>query len=187
MDLCFLAENVKPSRTADQEEMLRLIRVPALQSEAAVFEAARRKRLFFSNMPFARVPLSTPNILLQSILNPGAMALSAKAGCIISSTIAGAGESIASAKAASQRNRGRELVRSSAHGTEVRGLLVPELARALGQPWYEVDAARGGSQEKCGLLGRSLAIGQVRHALQTFIEICLDVQQSRDLDCDRVA
>ena len=176
INLCFLAENVKPTKHADQEEMLRLIKVPALQSEAAVFEAARRKRLFFSNMPFAHVPLNTPNILLQSILRPPAVALSTKAGCIISSTITGGRESIASAKAASQRNRGRELVRSSAHGTEVRGLLVDELAKALGQPPFEVDAARGGSQEKVALLGRSLAVGQIKHAVQTFIDACLAAQ-----------
>ena len=178
VELCFMAENVKPVRLHDQDEMLRSIRVPPLLSEAAVFEASRRRRLFFSNMPFVHVPLETPNILLQSILNPGAIALSPKAGCIISSTMAGGNESIASAKAASQRNRGRELVLTSAHGTEVRGLLVPELAKALGQPFYEVDAAHGGSTEKCSLLGRSLAIGQISHALHTFIEINAVAQDS---------
>ena len=184
--LCFLAENVKPVMCADQDEMLQLIRVPALQSEAAVFEAARRKRLFFSNMPFASVPLDTRNVLLQSILRPGAVALSSKAGCIISSTMSGGRESIASAKAASQRNRGRELVRSCAHGTEVRGLLVDELAMALGQPHYEVDSSRGGTQEKAALLGRSFSIGQIHHAAQTFIDASLIAQSQSAAEPERV-
>jgi hypothetical protein len=60
----------------------------------------------------------------------------------------------------------------SASGTDVRGLLVAELAKALGQPFYEVDAAGGGEQLRAGLLGRSFAVGQVRHALGALIRAC---------------
>jgi len=82
------------------------------------------------------------------------------------------GETVATARAHSRRNRGRELVLCSASGTDVRGLLVAELAKALGQPFYEVDAAGGGEQLRAGLLGRSFAVGQVRHALGALIRAC---------------
>ena len=120
-------------------------------------------------MRFHHVPAGTRNKQLQEVLNPGAVALSAKAGCILSSNISGAIESIASAKQASRRNRGRTLVLCAAHVTDVRGLLIPELARAMGQPECEVDSAHGGDSAKCALLGRSLACGQIRHALTTLI------------------
>eukprot|EP00966_Prymnesium_polylepis_P148825 3438563-Prymnesium_polylepis.1 len=147
----------------DKQRISGELGLPALESEAAVFEAARRPRLLFSNLRFHRVPLDTPNRLLQDVLNPGAIALSPKAGCILASNLAGAIETLASAKDASRRNRGRSLVLCASHVTDVRGLLVPEIARALGQSESEVDSANGGEGAKIALLGRSLACGQIRH------------------------
>lgn len=62
--LAFLAENVVPQKS-DEVEMEACLGLPPLHSEAAVFEAARRSRLLFSNIRFAearrREPLySTP-------------------------------------------------------------------------------------------------------------------------------
>ena len=168
--LALIAENVVPANKADEIEMERLLGVPALHSEAAVFEAARRPRLIFSNVPFALVPLDTPNVSLQSVLNPGAVALSSKAGCIITGMIDGKYDSLATARDHSQRNRGRTLVLCASHSTDVRGLVIPELARALGQPHYEVDSSAGGDGERAALLGRSLAAGQILHALRTFLD-----------------
>ena len=37
-----------------------------------------------------------------------------------------------------------------------------------------VDSAHGGEAAKAGLVGRSLAEGQIRHALQTLIRACLE-------------
>lgn len=141
------------------------------------FEAARRPRWLISNFAFVPVPVDTKNVLLQEVLNPGSKALADKAGCIISGTLDASRESVATARAHSQRNRGREVVLCSSHGTDVRGLLVMELARALGQPYYEVDAAAGGEAAKAGLLGRSFAIGMINHALQTLIQACLAAHQ----------
>ena len=54
-----------------------------------------------------------------------------------------------------------------------------EMARALGQPDFEVDSASGGESEKMALLGRSLAAGQILHGLQTLIEAVLVAQSPR--------
>ena len=178
VDLAIFAENVVPQPT-DEGEMVRLLGIPALHSEAAVFEAARRQRLLFSNVKYTLVPAETPNILLQSVLNPGAVALASKANCIITGTIKGHNQSLATAKEHSQRNRGRTLVLCASHSTDVRGLLVQEMARALGQPDFEVDSASGGESEKMALLGRSLAAGQILHGLQTLIEAVLVAQSPR--------
>ena len=121
---------------------------------------------------FARVPKDTKNVRLQDVLNPGAVALADKAGCIIGGTLSALGETVATSRAHSQRNRGRELVLCSASGTDVRGLHVSELAKALGQPYHAVDAAGGSEQLRAGLLGRSFAVGQIRHALGTLIRAC---------------
>ena len=92
-------------------------------------------------MKFASVPADVPDKKLQEMFNPGAKALADKANCIISSTISGAADqTIASAHAHSQRNRGRELVQCATHSMEVRGLLAPEMCRAMGQPFHEVDS-----------------------------------------------
>ena len=56
-------------------------------------------------------------------------------------------------------------------------MLVMETAKALGQPYYEVDACSGGDIVKKGLLGRSFAIGMIRHALQTFVVACQAAQE----------
>ena len=170
--LAMLFENVRPPRKHHQREMLGVLGLPPLDSEAAVFEAARRRRWLISNMLFEHVPSNTPNKLIQSVLNPHAVALSDKGSCIITSTLSGAGETVATAKAHSSRNRGRELVLCAPHSTEVRGLLIPEMCRALGQPFNEVDSAAGSEGGKANLLGRSLAEGQIRHALQSFIAAC---------------
>ena len=108
--LAMLFENVRPPRKHHQREMLGVLGLPPLDSEAAVFEAARRRRWLISNMLFEHVPSNTPNKLMQSVLNPHAVALSDKGSCIITSTLSGAGETVATAKAHSSRNRGRELV-----------------------------------------------------------------------------
>lgn len=176
---CLLFENVIPCTITAQTEVRRLFQLPVLVSEGAVFEAARRPRWLIANTLFSAVPADTKNILLQDVLNPGARALSDKAGCIISGLLGAKHETVASARAHSQRNRGRQLVLCSSHGTEVRGLLVMELARALGQPFYEVDASSSGEAAKAGLLGRSFAVGMIRHALQTFIQACLVAQEDR--------
>ena len=174
-----LFENVVPCTKTSQSDVLNALELPALESEGAVFEAARRPRWFASNMRFAYVPTDCENKKLQDALNPGARALADKANCIISSTISGAeGETVASARAHSARHRGRELVQCAPHSIEVRGLLVAEMCRAMGQPFYEVDAAHGGEQAKAGLVGRSLAEGQAKHALQTLIDACLQAQQN---------
>ena len=65
--LAIIAENVIPSNRADETEMARLIGFPALHSEAAVFEAARRPRLLFSNVPFAHVPSDSGNVPNQIV------------------------------------------------------------------------------------------------------------------------
>jgi hypothetical protein len=153
--LVMLAENVVPAHQRDEAEMMRVMQVPPLRSEAAVFEASRRPRLLFCNVPYALVPVSTLNKTLQSVLNPGAVALSSKAGCILSSVISGHHESVSTAKSVSKRNRGKTLVLCAPHSTDVRPLQIPELARALGQPPYEVDLAGGSESEKCGMIGRS--------------------------------
>ena len=153
--------------------------MPALTSEGAVFEAARRLRWFITNLRLERIS-GILDKKLQGVLNPGAKALADKAGRIISGTISGAsGETLASAHAHSQRHRGRELVQCAAHSMEVRGLLLPEMCRALGQPYYEVDAAPGGESAKAGLVGRSFAEGQVRHVLQALIHACLEAQNAQ--------
>ena len=157
-------------------QVLALFGMPALASEGAVFEAARRPRWFITNLRVPRVAVDIEDKKLQDVLNPGAKALGDKANCIISATISGAGETIATAHAHSQRNRGRELVQCAAHSMEVRGLLVPEMCRAMGQPYHEVDSAPGGESAKAGLVGRSFAEGQVRHVLQTLIEACQEAQ-----------
>jgi hypothetical protein len=180
--LAVLAENVVPTHRADVTAMTHALGLPALTSEAAVFEAARRPRLLFTNLRQQPVPESMLNKTLQSVLNPGAVALSQKAGCILSSLIEGAAESVATHREHSQRNRGRTLVLCAAHSTDVRGLQIPELCRALGQPAWEVDAARGGEQVKCGLLGRSLAAGQILHVLRSFTEANIAAQRSREVD-----
>ena len=113
-----LFENVVPSSLEARRDVLAALRLPALRSEGAVFEAARRPRWLISNMSFVSVPTDTRNVLLQEVLNPGARALADKAGCIIGGTIGAGKESVATAGAHSKRNRGRELVLSSAHGTE---------------------------------------------------------------------
>ena len=179
--LAIIAENVIPSNRADETEMARLIGFPALHSEAAVFEAARRPRLLFSNVPIAHVPSDTPNVTLQSILNPGGIALTTKAGCIITGKgLEGKYDSVATAKDHSHRNRGRTLVLCALHSTDVRGLTIPEIARALGQPHYEVDSASGSASDRAALLGRSLAAGQILHALHTFIDAVLDAQRAAE-------
>lgn len=165
-----------------QADLLGALRLPTLASEGAVFEAARRPRWLIANMPFARVPADVPNKLLQHVLNPGAVALSDKAHCIISGLLSGAHESVATCRSHSKRNRGRELVLCAPHSTEVRGLLVPELARALGQPFWEVDCASGGEVAKAGLLGRSFAVGMIEHGLETLISACLAAQRPRLMD-----
>ena len=174
--MAMMWENVMPSTTRAREDVLALFGMPALATEGAVFEAARRPRWFITNLRLAKVPLDIEDKKLQGVLNPGAKALGDKANCIISATISGAGETIASAHTHSQRNRGRELVQCAAHSMEVRGLLVPEMCRAMGQPYYEVDSAPGGESTKAGLVGRSFAEGQVRHVLQTLIEACREAQ-----------
>ena len=161
--------------------MSRLIGLPGLRSEAAVFEAARRPRLLFSNIPYALVPHDTPNVRLQSILNPGAVALADKAGCILGTMIAGHNESVSTIKSVASRNRGRTLVLCAAHSSDVRGLQIPELARALGQPPYEVDSSAGSENDKCGLLGRSLAKGQILHALRRLIDACVLAQNKLEV------
>ena len=154
--------------------------MPALTSEGAVFEAARRLRWFITNLRLERISEGILDKKLQGVLNPGAKALADKAGCIIGGTISGAsGETLASAHAHSQRHRGRELVQCAAHSMEVRGLLVSEMCRAMGQPYYEVDAAPGGESAKAGLVGRSFAEGQVRHVLQALIHACLEAQKAQ--------
>ena len=178
--LAIFAENVIPANKADEVEMTRRLGFPALHSEAAVFEAARRPRLLFSNVPFASVPSDTPNVLLQSCLNPGAVALAPKAGCIITGSISGKCDSLATAKQHSHRNRGRALVLCASHSTDVRGLVIPEICRALGQPHYEVDSSSGSESDKAALLGRSLAAGQVLHALRTFIDAVLRAQREAE-------
>jgi len=160
--------------------VLALFGMPALTSEGAVFEAARRLRWFITNLRLERISDEILDKKLQDVLNPGAKALADKAGCIIGGTISGAsGETLASAHAHSQRHRGRELVQCAAHSMEVRGLLVSEMCRAMGQPYYEVDAAPGGESTKAGLVGRSFAEGQVRHVLQALINACLEAQKNR--------
>ena len=171
--LALFYENVVPASTRDRHALRSAFDgLPVLESEGAIFEAARRPRSLVTNFAFARVPEDTPNICLQDVLNPRAVALADKAGCIIGGTLSAHGETVATARAHSRRNRGRELVLCSASGTDVRGLLVAELAKALGQPFYEVDAAGGGEQLRAGLLGRSFAVGQVRHALGALIRAC---------------
>ena len=173
-----LFENVVPSCESAKDDVRRVLRgLCVLESEAAVFHAARRPRWLISNMRFCPVPLNTPNVLLQSILNEGAVALSEKAGCIITARISGVGESIASAQAHKNRNRGRELVLCAPRTPEVRGLLLSEMCRALGQPTSEVDASGKGEIAKIALIGRSLAAGQILHALQTLIQRCLEAQR----------
>ena len=173
--LAVLVENVVPARREDEVEMSAQLELPALRSEAAVFEAARRMRLLFSNMPYCLVPPDTPNVTLQSVLNPGAVALSQKASCILASGIDGRNEHVSTAKGTSERNRGRTLVLCSAHSTDVRGLHTQEQARALGQPFWEVDSVAS-LQEQCALLGRSLARGQIVHALRGLIDASLKAQ-----------
>ncbi len=62
-------------------------------------------------------------------------------------------------------------------------LLLPEMCRALGQPYYEVDAAPGGESARCRSIqserGRSFAEGQVRHVLQALIRACLEAQKAQ--------
>ena len=172
--LALFYENVVPASTRDRNALrLAFDGLPVLESEGAIFEAARRPRSLVANFAFARVPEDTQNIRLQDVLNPGAVALADKAGCIVGGTLSAHGETVATARAHSRRNRGRELVLCSASGTDVRGLLVAELAKALGQPFYEVDAAGGGEQLRAGLLGRSFAVGQIRHALGALIRACV--------------
>jgi hypothetical protein len=144
-----------------------------VETLAGLAESPRLPRSLVTNFAFARVPEDTQNIRLQDVLNPGAVALADKAGCIVGGTLSAHGETVATARAHSRRNRGRELVLCSASGTDVRGLLVAELAKALGQPFYEVDAAGGGEQLRAGLLGRSFAVGQIRHALGALIRACV--------------
>lgn len=176
--LAVLFENVVPSTKSARSDVLEILELPALESEGAVFEAARRPRWFASNVRFAYVPTDCEDKKLQDALNPGAQALADKANCIISSTISGAeSETVASARAHSARHRGRELVQCSLHSIEVRGLLVAEMCKAMGQPYHEVDAAQGGEHAKAGLVGRSLAERQAKHALQTLINACLQAQQ----------
>ena len=178
--LAVLAENVVPHRREDEAKMADLMGLPPLRSEAAVFEGARRLRLLFSNMLHVPVPNDTPNVTLQSVLNPGAVAIGQKAGCILTTGQRGHNEHVSTAKSSSERNRGRTFVLCAAHSTDVRGLQVPELARALGQPYFEVDSAAGGEGEKIALLGRSLARGQIVHALRRLIDTCLKAQIARD-------
>eukprot|EP00965_Chrysotila_dentata_P258569 6213267-Pleurochrysis_carterae.AAC.4 len=99
-----------------------------------------------------------------------------KSNCIITGSIAGHNDSVATARDHSQRNRGRTLVLCALHSTDVRYLLVPELARSLGQPSHEVDSAIGGDTHKRSMLGRSLAVGQIRHALKTFCDLVVEEQ-----------
>jgi hypothetical protein len=167
--LCVLAENVVPTQKADAAEMNESLGLPALCSQAAVWEAASRLRLLWTNLRQVEVPSSVPNKLLQDVLNPGAVALSDKAGCIISGLIEGVHDSVTSHGDHSKRNRGRTLVQCSPFSTDVRGLLIIEMARALGQPDHEVDASSGSDCVRAGLLGRSVSCGQMRHALSVFI------------------
>ena len=171
--VALLYENVVPATTRDRLALRSAFDgLPVLESEGAVFEAARRPRSLVTNFAFARVPEDTKNVRLQDVLNPGAVALADKAGCIIGGTLSALGETVATSRAHSHRNRGRELVLCSASGTDVRGLHVSELAKALGQPYHAVDAAGGSEQLRAGLLGRSFAVGQIRHALGTLIRAC---------------
>ena len=177
--LAMMWENVVPNSIQARKDVLALFGMPALTSEGAVFEAARRLRWFITNLRLERISDGILDKKLQGVLNPGAKALADKAGCIISGTISGvSGETLASARAHSQRHRGRELVQCAAHSMDVRGLLVSEMCRAMGQPYYEVDAAPGGESAKAGLVGRSFAEGQVRHVLQALIRACLEAQKA---------
>ena len=109
------------------------------------------------------MPGDVPNVELQQILVPPAVALSAKAGCIISGQISGV--ALDAAREHCARNRGRTLVQFAGHMSETRPLNLIERARALGQPDFEVAASSGGFAVKAGLLGRSLATGQILHLL----------------------
>ena len=173
-----LFENVVPSTSRARQQVLKAFKpLPALVSEGAVFEAARRPRWLVANMLFERVPLETPNKRLQDVLNPPARAIDEKASCIIGSAINGSNESVASARAHSKRNRGRQLVLCASHSIKTRGLTVPETARCLGQSCWEVDSAPGGEWVGRGLLGRSIAVGMIRHALGGIVRAVVAAQE----------
>ena len=177
-----LWENVVPSTATARRDVEQLIGLPLLTSEGAVFEASRRRRIFASNLPYEPVPSETPNKLLQDVLAPGARALADKAHCVISSHVSGAdAETVATAKDHSQRHRGRELVQVAAHSADVRGLTIGEMCAALGQSPHEVDAAHG-ETVRARMVGRSLAIGQAKHALGTLITAVVAAQAAEHGD-----
>ena len=75
-------ENVVPASTRNRHALRSAFDgLPVLESEGAIFEAARRPRSLVTNFAFARVPEDTQNIRLQDVLNPGAVALADEAGC----------------------------------------------------------------------------------------------------------
>ena len=75
--LALFYENVVPASTRDRHALRSAFDgLPVLESEGAIFEAARRPRSLVTNFAFARVPEDT-----QDVLNPGAVALADKAGC----------------------------------------------------------------------------------------------------------
>jgi hypothetical protein len=162
-------ENVASMLPEARETIGAALQLPAFGSDAAVWEAAHRRRLFWTNLPLAHVPASTRDVQLQDILAPPAVALTTKAACIRSSGSQGFEARAGTTVEIGRRLKMNNLVLCSAFCTDVRGLLMGELASALGLPPNEVDAATGGDAAKRGLLGRSLADGQTAHVLHELI------------------
>jgi hypothetical protein len=158
-------ENVSSMLAEAREALVEALRLPAFDCDAAVWEAAHRKRLFATNLPLAHVPAGTADRRLQQVLSPPAMALTTKACCIRTGGSQGLDARAGTAAEIGRRLKMTNLVLCSAHTTDVRGLLIHELAAGLGLPAGEVDAASGGDTAKRGLLGRGLADGQVGFVL----------------------
>ena len=168
LDPVLISENVVPANPSDLTKMTEALGLPGLVSQAAIWEAAVRERVLWTNVRQEPIAEDTTGKLLQSVLRGNAFARRDKAGCIVTGRISGSKVSIASAEDHSRRACGRHLVQCGPHSTQTRGLMVEEMLRCLGQPDWEVDNVHS-ERVRSELVGRSISCAQIGHALGCFL------------------
>ncbi|KAL2629596.1 hypothetical protein R1flu_014282 [Riccia fluitans] len=165
----FLAENVASMSWVDREEITRHLSITPLEIDSAAFTPCRRRRIYWSNIPY---PRTCPQIKesegtsIQSVLDRTSAALATKNTCILTGNITDIGRNSMEQVFDLQRKK-------------IRYIGVREVELMMGYPphytdvefeGYNAKAKSARLKKRCRLLGNTFSVPVISFLLSPLLD-----------------